>query len=227
MGTAADANDPRRAAAVPVEVRESDLLAGLRTHQKAIGIGAGAVLLVGLIGWYVVESGRRKQAQAIEVLDRARSAMEASNYPEASSQFQKVAATYAGTDAAYEAILALNQVRLLSGQAQLAVDELRKFVATSPPPRFAAAGHSHLAMALENVGKPAEATAEYLKAAELAPEAFRKADAFLSAARSYRQQGKDKEAIALLQDVVKNYPKEAAAVAEAQVRLAELTRGRI
>jgi tetratricopeptide (TPR) repeat protein len=227
MGTtAAPATETKPKAAPTVIEAESDFVASLRRHQKAITIGAGSIVVLGLIGWYVVESGRRKQSQAIDELDRARSAMEASNFPEASSQLQKVAQTYAGTDAAYEATLALNQVRLMSGQAQLAVDELRKFLATNPPAKFASAGHAHLAMALENAGKSAEATPEYLKAAELATEGFRKVDALLAAARSYRVQGKAPEAIAVLQGIVKDYPKEAAGVAEAQVRLAEMTQGR-
>ena len=107
--------------------------------------------------------------------------MDAGNYPDASTQLQKVAQTYAGTDAALEATLALNQVRLMSGQAQLAVDELRKFVAATPGGTFGSAAHSHLAMALENTGKVQEATAEYLRAAELAPDAFRRVDALLAA----------------------------------------------
>ena len=204
---------------------QSHLLAWLEARQKQIGMAVGAVFLIGLVTWYVVESGRRKQAQAMEALDQARVAMEAGNYPEASTAFQKVSVTYSGTDAAYEAVLALNQVRLLSGQAQLAVDELRKFVATNPPGAFGSSAHSHLAMALENTGKPADAAAEYLKAAELAPEAFRKVDALLNAARTYRTTGKDKEAVGVLEGVIKTYPKEQAGVAEAQVRLAEITKG--
>ncbi len=185
----------------------------------------GAVFLVGLVSWYVIESGRRKQAQAMEALDRARVSMEAGNYPEASSALQKVTQTYSGTDAAYEAVLALNQVRLLSGQAKLAVDELKKFVATNPPGAFGSAAHAHLAMALENSGRAADAGAEYLKAAELAPEAFRKIDALLNVARTYRAAGKDKEAAGVLEDLIKKFPKEQAGVAEAQVRLAEITKG--
>jgi TolA-binding protein len=204
-----------------------DIAAWLQARQKAIGIVVLAVFLVGLGAWYVVESGRRKQVQASDALDRARASMDGGNYPEASTQLQKVAQTYAGTDAALEATLALNQVRLMSGQAQLAVDELRKFAATNPGGAFGAAAHLHLAIALENTGKTTEATAEYLRAAELAPDGFRKVDALLAAARTYRLTGKEQEAIALLQDVVKKYPKEGAGVAEAKVRLAELTKGRI
>ncbi len=202
-----------------------DFVAWLQARQKALTIIVVAVAVVGLAGWYVMESGRRKQSQAVDALDRARASMDAGNLPEASTELQKLAQTYAGTDAALEATLALNQVRLMSGQAQLAVDELKKFAAAAPPGAFGAAAHSHLAMALENTGKMPEATAGYLKAAELAPDAFRKVDALLAAARTYRLAGKKQEAIALLQDLIKKYPKEQAGVAEAQVRLAELTKG--
>ncbi len=209
-----------------VEPTEYSIISWLQARQKAIGIAAGVVFVLGLAGWYVVESGRRKQAQALAGLDQARSSMEAGNYPEASAGFQKVTQNYAGTDAAYEAALALNQVRMLSGQGQLAVDDLRKLVASNPPGSYGAAARAHLAMALENTGKAAEAASEYVKAAELAPEAFRKVDALLSAARSYRAIGKETEAIAVLSELIKKYPKETAGIAEAEVRLAEITKGK-
>lgn len=216
-------------AAEPVPVSESSshsILGWIHARQKVLGIAGGVVFLLGLAGWYVVESGRRKQAQALSALDQARASMEAGNYPEASSGFQKVSQNFSGTDAAYEASLALNQVRILSGQAQLAVDDLRKLAASNPPGTYAAAARSHLAVALENAGKPAEAAAEYLKAAELASETFRKVDALLNAARVYRLTGKEAEAIAVLSDLIKKYPSETAGIAEAEVRLAEITKGR-
>ncbi len=211
---------------VVVEPTESSILDWIQARQKAVGIVAGVVLVLGLGGWLVVESGRRKQIQAFTVLDQARGAMDAGNYPEASTGFQKVTQNYSGTDASYEASLALNQVRMLSGQAQLAVEDLRKLVASNPPSPYGAAARAHLAMALENTGKAAEAAAEYLKAAELAPEPFRKIDAWLAAARTYRLSGKESEAVKVLTDLIKKYPKETAGVAEAEVRLAEITKGK-
>lgn len=207
------------------ETAESgNLLAWFQARQRTLTVVGGVILLVGVVAWYVVEAGRRKQAQAMNALDQARASIESGNYPEASTALQKVTQTYAGTDAAYEATLALNQVRMMSGQSKLAVDELTKFVATNPPGAFGSAAEAHLAMALENTGKAADATAHYLKSAELAPETYRKIDALLNAARTYRAAGKDKEAAALLEDLIKKYPKEQAGVAEAQVRLAEITR---
>lgn len=215
--------------AEPVRAAEPDehpILAWFQAHQRAVGIAAGLVFVLGLAGWYVVESGRRKQVQALSALDQARNSMEAGNYPEASTAFQKVTQNYSGTDAAYEAALALNQVRMLSGQSQLAVDDLRKLAASNLPGVYGAAVRSHLGMALENTGKPAEAAAEYLKAAELAPEVFRKVDALLNAARTYRISGKEAEAVKVLADLIKAYPRETAGVAEAEVRLAEITKGK-
>jgi len=214
---------PVRAAAT--EDEQHPILAWLQAKQRVIGLVAGFVVLVGLVSWYVVESGRRKQAQAADALDRARAEMDGGNYPQASASLQKVATTYAGTDAAFEATLALNQVRMLSGQAKLAVDELRKFAATNPPAPYNSAAHTHLAIALEDTGQPAAAIAEYQKAAELATEDYRKVDALLNVARVERSMGNDKVAVEVLQGVIKNHPAESPGVTEAKVRLAEITRG--
>lgn len=221
------ADRPAPAEAVRPAVQETDhpVMAWLQARQKVIGFTLGAIVLVGLVGWYVIESGRRKQAQAMEALDVARGAIEVGNYPEASTGLQRVIQSFAGTEAAYEATLALNQVRLLSNQAELAIEDLRAFAATNPPEPYGSAAHGHLAIALENSGKTAEATAEYIRAAELATEEFRKIDSYLNAARTYRIEGKTAEAIAVLQDVVKRFPAQSPGLAEAKVRLAELTGG--
>ncbi len=208
--------------ATATEAGDGHFIGWLQARSKPIAITAGVIFVIALVGWYVVESGRRKQSVAMEALDQARAAMEAGNYPEASTGLTRVAQSFAGSDAAFEATLALNQVRLLSGQAELAVEELKKFIATNPPAAFAGAGHAHLAMALENTGKIADATAEYLKAAELAPEPFKKVDALLAAARTYRVVGKNKEAAGVLESIIKDFPKEQAGIAEARVRLAEI-----
>ncbi|MEZ4456309.1 MAG: tetratricopeptide repeat protein [Gemmatimonadales bacterium] len=204
---------------------EHPIVAWIQARQKTITIAVGSILVVALVVWYVMESSHRKRLQAMETLDQARGAMEAGDYPTASTGLQRVIQSFGGTEAAYEATLALNQVRLLSGQAELAVEDLQKFVATNPPEPFGSAAHSHLAMALENSGKPAEASAEYQKAAEAATEDYRKIDAYLNLARTYRGQGKTQEAIDVLRDVIKRFPEQDAGTAEARVRLAELTGG--
>src|SRR6185295_20169138 len=120
---------------------------------------------------------------------------ESGDLPKASSELQRVAQSYAGTDAGMEATLALNQVRMMSGQSKLAIDELNKFIAAKPPAFYLSAAQSHLGAALENTGKFTEAAAAYKSAAEAAAEPYRKVDALLSASRAYQQAGKEKEAV--------------------------------
>ncbi len=198
----------------------------LHARQRPISIAVLGIVLVALVAWYITESGRRKRAQANEALDQARAVMEAGNYPEASSQLQRVVQVFAGTEAAYEATISLNQVRMLSGQDQLAVDELRRFIASRPPAAHLAAANLHLGMALENLSQFQEAAAAYRAAAEAAPAPYIQADALLAAARSQRLAGDVDGAVATLQGIVSRYPATSAGVIEAKVRLAELTQGR-
>lgn len=202
------------------------LLGWLHARQRPVSIAVLGIVLVALVAWYITESGRRKQAQANEALEQARAVMEAGNYPEASSQFQRVVQLFGGTEAAYEATISLNQVRMLSGQDQLAVDELRRFIASRPPAAPLAAANMHLGMALENLGQFREAAEAYRAAAAAAPAAYIQADALLAAARSQRLAGDVDAAVATLQGIVSRFPASSAGVIEAKVRLAELTQGR-
>jgi len=204
---------------------QSAFFAWIEKHRKPLGYVIGAVAIVAVGGWLLLETGRRKQVAASDALDRARAAYESGNLPTASSEFQRIIQAYRGTDAAQQAELGLNDVRLASGQAQLAVDELRKFAESNPPPTYASGAWFMMGGALENLKKYDEAAAAYLKAAELAPEDYRKVDAFLGAARAYRVAGKSNEVLNVLRGVLSKFPKDTPGVAEAQVRLAELTKG--
>ena len=215
----------------PIESHGDDdlhpAIAWIQARQKPLTYLLGAIIVLGLVGWYVIESGRRKEAQAVAALDQARAALESGNLPEASTQFQRISTVYSGTDAAYEAILGLNQARMLSGQSQLAVDELQKFAGTNPPAPVLAETHSLLGMALENVGKFPDAAKAYQASAAAAGEDYLKVDALLAAARAYREAGDDKQAVEVLEGIIKTYKAELSGVVEAKVRLAELTGGQV
>ena len=106
-----------------------------------LGLAAGvAVLVLGLLAWFIVTSGRRKEEFAQRSLNQARTAAEAGNLPLASSELQKVIQTYKGTDAATEAMLTLNQVRMVNGQSELAVVGLRDFLKTESRGEVSGAG---------------------------------------------------------------------------------------
>ncbi|MBA3317748.1 MAG: tetratricopeptide repeat protein [Gemmatimonadales bacterium] len=185
-----------------------------------------AVLLLGVLGWVIWSSGQRKEAFAARSLNQARSSAEAGNLPLASSELQRLIETYRGTDAATEAVITLNQVRLINGQAELAAVGLREFLAKKPPREFLAPAYGLLGTALENSKRPAEAAEAFTNASKSADVEYLKARYLIDAARAYLSAGKTKEAEAAYREVINRHPK-SSGFTEARVRLAELTDGKM
>lgn len=193
--------------------------------QRTLAIVFGVVAVLALAAWMLVTSGQRKEEFANRALLQARSMAEQGNLPLAATEFQKIIDTYRGTDAARDALLSLNQVRLINGQAELAAVSLREFIASDPAPEYAAPAHGMLAAALENAGRSADAAASYRQASALAPVGYLKAEYLVDAGRAYLNAGMPAEAEQAYRTVVEDYAT-AAGVTEAKVRLAELTAGR-
>jgi len=200
------------------------LMERLQANRKVLTGAAIAIALVVLVGWFMIESGRRRELAASGLLDTAWGLQDQGNLPQASTEFQRVIDSYGGTDAAMLATLSLNQVRMESGQSQIAADGLREFLARSPSGEFAAAAHRLLGSALENLGQPAEAAAAYQQAVATATTGNFKAEALLAEARAWRAAGNTEEAVRALRVILANHG-ESAVAAEATVRLAELTKG--
>ena len=119
--------------------------------------GAIAVAVIVAVTWFIVTSGKRKEEFASRSLNQARETAEAGNLPLASSELQKLIQTYKGTDAANEAVITLNEVRLVNGQGELAAVGLRDFLATKPAAKYVAPANGLLGASLENSGKWADA----------------------------------------------------------------------
>jgi outer membrane protein assembly factor BamD (BamD/ComL family) len=197
-----------------------------RDRNRQLVAIAAAVAAVGLIVWFMISSNRRKEEYAARSLNQARSAAEAGNLPLASSELQKLIQTYKGTDAATEAVITLNQVRMVNGQSELAAVGLRDFLATKPAPEYAAPANGLLGAALENARKFDQAGDAFTAASKLADLPYLRARYLLDAARCYREAGKTSEAVAAYREVIQKYPK-TSSVTEAQVRLAEMTDGKM
>lgn len=190
-------------------------------NQKLLMLAGGAILIAGLAGWLVVSSAKRKELFASQQLGAARSIAESGDLPRAAGEFQRIAEGFRGTDGAQEAVIALNQVRLISGQQELAVVGLQEFLAAGPEPKFAAPASGLLGAALENTGKHAEAADAYAKASETATSPYLKAEYLMQSARAWMTAGQKDKAIAAYQSVVDTYA-ETAFLTEAKLRLAEL-----
>jgi outer membrane protein assembly factor BamD (BamD/ComL family) len=204
----------------------ADPMLWVRAHQKLVLGIAGAAVIVALGAWLVLETGNRRSLKAAEALDQARNVAESGNLPLAASQLQKIVETFRGTDAATEAVVTLNQVRMVNGQSELAVVSLQEYLKTNPKKVYKVPAQGLLGEALENAGKPKEAGAAYMGASNDAEVDYLKAQYLLSAARAYGNAGMVDEAVKALQTIIDKYPK-TTAMTEAQVRLSEFTQGRM
>jgi TolA-binding protein len=193
--------------------------------RRNLVLGAvSAVVVVGAGLWFWNTSANRKEVFASRAVQQARLAAEQGNLPLAASELQKITQTYGGTRSAVEAMLVLNQVRMVNGQTELAVVGLQEFIAKNPPMEFRVPAHGLLGVALENTKKPLEAAAAYEQASTGAQVDYLKADYLLQAGRAYKNGGKPDDAIKAYRKVIDGYPK-TPALNEAQVRLAEMTKG--
>lgn len=194
-----------------------------RPQNRYVAGGLGAALLA-LVVWFVMMSGQRKELFASRALDQARAVAEQGNLPLAASEFQKVITTYRGTTAAQEAVINLNQVRLINGQQELAAVNLQDFLKSNPAVQFRAPAYGLLGRALENAKRPGEAARAYENASSAAEFDYLKADLKLDAARAYANAGQKDKAVEAYRSVVKDFAQTSAKI-EAEIRLAELTAG--
>ncbi|HEY7613631.1 MAG TPA: tetratricopeptide repeat protein [Gemmatimonadales bacterium] len=197
-----------------------------RDRTKLIAGAAIALLLLVVVGWVVWSSERRKEAFAARSLNQARTAAEAGNLPLASSELQRLIETYRGTDAATEAVITLNQVRMVNGQSELAAVGLREFIQSKPPAKYLAPAYGLLGTALENAKRPAEAADAFRNASRSADQEYLRARYLLDAGRAFKGAGKTAEATAAYRAVIDSFPK-STSVLEAKVRLAEMTDGKM
>ena len=220
MATTVEAT-PRESAPAPV--------AGApwyRDRTRLLLAGLVLVALTVLVGWFILASGKRKEEFASRSLNQARAAAEAGNLPLASSELQKLVTAYKGTDAAQEAVITLNQIRLVNGQNELAAVGLREFLASKPPAQYVTPAQGLLGASLENSKRYAEAGQAYTEASNSADIEYLKAQYLIDAGRAYRVGGKTDEAARAYRTIAEKYPN-SPSFTEAQVRLAELTAGKM
>jgi outer membrane protein assembly factor BamD (BamD/ComL family) len=197
-----------------------------RDRRRQLMVAIAVAAAAAIVGWFLLASGTRKEQFAARSLNQARAAAEAGNLPLASSELQRLITTYKGTDAASEAVLTLNQVRMVNGQSELAAVGLREYLAAKPAKQYVAPAYGLLGAALENSKRWAEAADAYSQASNAAEVEYLKANYLVDAGRAYREAGKAKEAERAYRTILEKYPK-SPSFTEAQVRLAELTDGKM
>jgi predicted negative regulator of RcsB-dependent stress response len=214
---------------VTTSVRHDDdaiarIFAWIKQNQRTAKWTAGVVVFLAASVWFYLSYVERRESFAARELQQARSAVASGNAPLAASDLSRIASSYRNTAAGQEAAIVLAQLRLLQGQAALAVPDLRLFLASNPGQGYAASAHALLAAALEQVGNAAEAGKEYEAAAESYPYNFLKAQNLVEAGRVYWAAGDTAKAAAAYGRVLKDFKDQPGAL-EARIRLSELRRG--
>ena len=195
-------------------------------RQKQLLGGLIILAAIGLVIWFIIASQNRKEQFAGRSLNQARAAAEAGNLPLASSELQRLIDAYGGTDAANEAVITLNQIRMVNGQNELAAVGLREFLEGNPGDQYLAPGYGLMGAALENSKRWVDAANAYTQAFNAAQVEYLKAKYLVDAGRSFREGGKLDEAAQAYRTVLEKYPN-SPSVTEAEVRLAELTDGKM
>jgi predicted negative regulator of RcsB-dependent stress response len=188
-------------------------------RNLAIGGGILAVLVSGI---YLYKTSQiRKERFASQELMQARNSAESGNLPLAASDLGKLIDRFGGTSAADEASILLNQIRMVQGQRDVAVNALQQFVRGRHSDYVAASAYSLLGGGLEDQGKPRDAAEAYRQASARARLDFQKAQYLLDAGRAFTAAGDSTAAKAVFNEVLTKFGRLDQA-AEARVRMAEL-----
>ena len=198
-----------------------------KNRQRYIIAAAAVLAAMALVAWFIVASGKRKEEFAARSLNQARTAAEAGNLPLASSELQKLISAYKGTDAASEAVITLNQVRMVNGQNELAVVGLREFLNGNPPEQYRTPAYGLLGAALENAKQWEEAGKAYTQACEHGRGGILEgSDTWSTQAGHTGWAASSKRPRERIGRSFRSIPK-SSSVTEAQVRLAEITDGKM
>jgi len=185
-----------------------------RVNSTALTAGAGY--------WFYQRSRQIQEGNAQRALLTAEQSMSAGNVALAQSDLQKVYARWGSTSAGVEAAMLLAQIDYDTGKFQDGVSLLKKVEGSS-----AASGVEPTIRSLEGdgyaqMGKLADAAKAYESAATVTPYETEKGYQRAKAARTYQAAGDTAKARQIWADMV-NDPKAQAMVAEARIRLGELS----
>lgn len=177
-----------KTAAVPIEEESTTdrMLDWARANSSKISIG-GIVVIAAAAVWLLWRaSADKKEVRASQALAAAQSVVQSGNAALAQSDLQALLRRYGGTTASIQARMLLAQVHFGQGKFDEGLKELDAIKSAGP---FAASVHGLRAAGLEQAGKPAEAAAEYERAAAAATTTLGRASYQADAARAYRAAG--------------------------------------
>jgi outer membrane protein assembly factor BamD (BamD/ComL family) len=166
-------------------------------------LAAIIVVLIAVVAYRVISQSR--EASAATAYSEARALLTDKKYGEAAARFDDVANRYSGTSYGPLALLERGNALLLSGQAADAEAAYQRYIQSSPPTDYLRQlGHTRLAYAQEQLGKPGEAQQSFATAAS-EPGPFT-AEALFGAARTAEAAGDGAKAKDFYAQLLEKHP---------------------
>ncbi len=206
----------------PKRISSSDDLADwIREHGRTATVTAVLVAAAVLGTWLYMASENRKEAFASQALMQARGEAESGNLPLAATDLTRLIERFGGTNSADQAVILLNQTRLVQGQRDIAINALRQFVSGRHRDYVKASAYALMGGALEDAGKSREAAEAFHQASQNAQLDFLKAQYLIDAGRAFTAARDTTAARTAYGEVLAKFGRLDQA-AEARVRMAEI-----
>lgn len=171
-------------------------------HGIRILIGAGAVILAGLLVFFISQSRRQAEERASGDVFRATMAVAQGDYPNAIPMLQEIIDNYAGTRAAIKASLLLADSYAAQGKPGEAATSYRDYLKKAGSDRVAQrAGQLGLATVLEDSGEFTPAAQAFGTSAGLSDGENPRGRALLGQARCLLKAGQKERAIEIYRTI--------------------------
>lgn len=193
----------------------------IRDNGRNAAVTAGLVAIAAVGTWLYMASQNRKEEFASQALMQARGEAESGNLPLAATDLTRLIERFGGTRSADQAVILLNQTRLVQGQRDIAINALRQFVGNRHPDYVKASAYALIGSALEDAGKSREAAEAYHQASQNAQLDFLKAQYLIDAGRAFTAARDTAAARTAYGEVLSRYGRLDQS-AEARVRMAEI-----
>ena len=192
-----------------------------RINSRLVSIGAVVVIAVAFGIWFYNRSVVLKNENADKKLMAAKQSIGSGNIPLAQTDLKRVADQYASTSAGAEAGMLLAQLKLDQGDYAGAVTSLKDLTSRISSGPYAASLRALLGDAYAQLGKPAEAAAEYDRASQLTSMPNERALLLSKVGRAFAAAGNHDKARQAWEALSAQQDNQALA-AEARLRLGEL-----
>jgi predicted negative regulator of RcsB-dependent stress response len=203
------------------EPKAESFLDWFRINSRIVAIAAAVVAAAAFGFWFYTRSNVLKAENADRRLLAAKQSLNSGNLPLAQSDLKKVADQYPGTSAGAEAGMLLAQVKLEQNDNQGAIATLRDLAARNESGPYATPIRVLLGDALSQVGKHAEAAAEYERASSLTDAPNERALLLAKIGRAQAAAGNAAKARQAW-EALANQSDSPSLAAEARIRLGEL-----